>query len=142
MAINYAALLAEVQLPAYSADLAAGNLGGLATALNAQDKTVDASTQWRHDIAPSEVQALISSSEVKALAQAERDMLAMLLSFDTINASVASVRGWFSDIFPAGATRTALINLATKAFCSRAEQLFGTGTVITVRDLQIAIYGG
>lgn len=142
MAINYATLLAEVQLPAYAADLAAGNLGGLAAALNVADKAVDAATEYRKDVSPKEVQQLISSAEVKALAQAERDMLQMLLGFDPIDASNPTVRAWFAAIFPAGATRTALDTMAKRALCSRAEQLFGTGTVVSVHDLQISIYGG
>lgn len=138
MAVNHASLRAEIDSDpnahGYAAHVATGNDAQLASLLN-EPRAGAAFEFWRSDILPSEINAAITWSELKARTQPERDMYGAIIGAEKIDATKATIRQAFADIFPAGsASRDALTALA-KRQGSRAEKLFGAGTVVSPTDV-------
>lgn len=151
MAIDYAALATEVQLPAYAALRAAGNDQGIADALNAVQAGI---TIRRQDIAPREVLAAIDL----------RDLIAN--PAQVANAALAA--SWFESVTQGEATiqlsnpdgtdsllkdnldrllgntngSQTRFNAVARRDGSRAEQLFGAGTTIGNADVARALGRG
>lgn len=82
-----------------------------------------------------EVLAVLVGTEIIALTQANRDMLAILTSTARIRTGSATMRAAIAAIFGAATTsRANLVALTTKS-ASRAAALWGEGTVISATDV-------
>jgi hypothetical protein len=127
------ALKAEVLLPAHEAARDEGNHQAIANALNQPQAGITV----RRGPAPSHmVMSAIIGTEFASLAAGPRDYLMALVSAGLVDLSNDNVRSALGAAFPAGTTsRANLIALADKTPASRAEQMFGVGTVITVADV-------
>jgi hypothetical protein len=89
--------------------------------------------------ATTEVLAVLVGTEVLALSQANRDMLAILTSTTQVKTGSATLRAAIAAIFASGTTsRTNLVALTTKS-CSRAAALWGEGTYISATDVGNAL---
>ena len=78
-----------------------------------------------------EVIACLVTSEFGSLAAGKRDSWFAITVGTTVDATKQSVRANFIDIFPAGATRTALAAVGVRA-ATRFENLFVTSGVTSV----------
>lgn len=81
---------------------------------------------WRPDVTPTEINSTIIYSAYVALTAIKQNGLLQLTQGATVNATAASVRQGFSDIFGAGATLTALTALAQRPG-TRFEVIFSSG---------------
>lgn len=73
------------------------------------------------------------------LSAEQRDAFRLVTSTDTLDAVSQNIQDVFTSFFPGGSeTRTALLELVQRD-ASRAEDLFGVGTVITSTDIQTAL---
>jgi hypothetical protein len=88
----------------------------------------------KHELVENLIPAIVAA-EYEALSQAKRDELALVFSTQYVKTGDAALRTLIAAIFPAGATRTALIAAASR-LCSRAEALWGDGFRVT--DQQVA----
>lgn len=121
--MDYAALRQEITADPLALGYSGMTDANAAVKLNAFDT---GRTLSRRVIGKNELMTAISDSEWPTTAILQHK-LSILFACDTIDASNANVRGVFAAIFPAGATRTALLALATRVV-SRADEL-GLGTV-------------
>jgi hypothetical protein len=86
-----------------------------------------------------EVKAVLVGTEILALDQAHRDMLAILTSTVRIKTGSLTLRTAVAAIFGGATTsRANLIALTTKS-CSRAEALWGEGYKITDAEVGLAL---
>ncbi len=114
---------------------AAGSDQAIADALNLSRAGI---TVDRNDIQAKELQAAVVVAEYVALAQPQRDLWQALLTIAPLNAGDANTKAAVAAVFSAGATRTALVALATRQG-SRAEQLWGTGGRVQALDVSRAL---
>jgi hypothetical protein len=139
--INYPALKTELLTdPAalgYSGPFAAGQDQTCATLLNAVGAGA-AFSLFKPTIATTDVQACLDPTEFTALTSTQLSQLTIMLAGGSVNTGAASVRTIMAGIFtPSGSfpnTRAALVAIA-KQQGSRAEVLFGVGTVIQHSDI-------
>lgn len=123
MAIDLAALKAELQLPAYAANIAAGAMGAVSAQLNAVSGTIDID---RGVLEAYEVVNATDSTEWALLLPTEKQRYQTIVGAGKVDSKNANVRAAFLAMFGAGtATRAALIAMLTRKG-SRAEQLLGT----------------
>lgn len=88
------------------------------------------------------VAAAVDRAEFDALAAAGRTYLSLLLQPGQVDLSAAPIRAGLGALFPAGSTtRTRLIALADRD-ASRAEVLWGAGTVIDFMQVVLAMREG
>lgn len=98
-----------------------------------------AETLTRTWVATDEALAVLVGSEVTALAVANRELLMVIMSQSRIKTGSAAMRTTLGGIFAASTTsRTNLTNLATRS-ASRAEALWGEGTVVTATQVSEAM---
>lgn len=138
--INYPALKTEVQSDpngyGYAAPLATGTYWQVADLLNTVRATIHVD---RDLVAAHEVYEAIVPAEWSALTADEKQRVSTLLGMGEINAKGTNTRASFAAAFGAGTTtRTNLVALQTRDG-SRAEQLFGAGTVIRPEDITTAM---
>jgi hypothetical protein len=120
----------------YAAEIAAGSDGNLATLLNAPKADVSV---FRGVIDGREVVSATTPAEFLSLTSAQQTLyLAITGASGGVDTSNALVRSAFAAMFAAGATRTALLAIASREG-SRAEELFGTGTTISHLDVARAL---
>ena len=131
MAIDYAALKTEILLPAYSVPFAAGNDIGVAALLNAVSQAININ---RGVIASSEVTAAIIPSEFLALNSAQQALCNFYAAAGQIDSANTNVRSFFTTVF-AGTTSLTNLQALVSRKGSRAEQLFGIGTLIVPDDV-------
>jgi hypothetical protein len=134
MAIDYSALKSELQTDPSGilAGIPAGADNALAAALNATRQTINID---KTSIKNGELYGLVNQSELAALSAAAKQNFGWLMSIQDIDPSIANIRQAFTAMFPNGtATFTAVTNALTRKG-SRAEQLFGAGTVIHDSDV-------
>lgn len=116
----------------------AGNFGAVLALLNAQ--TVTATKMDRRGIPAQEIIQAIALSEYAALTAVQRDYLSLLLSSGEAVTIAGQVKANLGAIFTVGAaptTRAAILALIDRP-SSRAEVLWGYGTVVTLEDLAAA----
>lgn len=121
----------------YAALITAGSDQALADALN----LVRAGAGFvvnRNDIRAKELQGAVVFAEYVALAQAQRDLWQALLTIAPLDANDTQTRASVAAVFSAGATRTALVALASRQG-SRAEVLWSAGTHIAAIDVSRAL---
>lgn len=138
MAIDYVALASEINTdPAalgYAAPKQAGNDIAVAVLLNAVGAGVSFQVN-REPISSALFIANMDPTEFAALTQAQLLRLLIILSGDSVDINGANTQTSLLGIFPnPGATKTAIAALL-KRQGSRAEVLFGRGTVITGYDV-------
>lgn len=122
-----AELFADPLALGYAPLLAVGADGTIADLLNA----VNQSIEIERGVIPSyEIINATTPADWAALSAAEKQRYQTLTGASQVDTANANVRAAFQAMFAAGtATRTALIALLTRKG-SRAEQLFGAGTVV------------
>lgn len=119
--------------------LKAQSNGREAVAAKMNEAGASAETLTRTWVDTTEALALVVGSEVISLAQANRDLLLLVMSTTRIKTGSATMRTTLGGIFAAGTTsRTNLQGLATRS-ASRAEALWGEGTVITATQVGEAL---
>lgn len=135
-----AELKAEIETGPLVATLAplvtAGNDAGVAAALNAINTAVDRTTVASHLVFE-----CIVPAEWAALTAAEKQRIQTILGMGEINLKGTNTRASLAAAFGAGtATRTALLALQSRPG-SRAEQVWGAGTIISPSDVSLALRG-
>jgi len=124
--------------------LAAEDWASIATWYNADS----GSTVWRPSIPVSDLTRNIVGSVYDGLTVAKQNGYLALTQGGLVDATFASVRSWFSDIFGAGATLTALTAEAQRP-ATRFQMLFATaaspanvttvfGYTLTPEDVRLA----
>lgn len=120
---------------------ASGNADTIATLMNTSPEPIAVGSQeqiYRNRTASNDLTACLILSEAVALAQGNRDYLAILLSTTQVNTGDANVRTQAAAIFAAGTTsRTNLIAAAQKN-ASRSEALWGDGFRVTASQVYLA----
>ncbi len=81
----------------------------------------------------------IDPDELDALTAEQMEKLKMLLSLGTINLKSANIRAILSRLFPTDSKTAAALRSLIQRNGSRAEQLFGYGTVISHLDVARAL---
>lgn len=113
-----------------------GNSSALAALLNAP--RAGAADVWNPGVDTDKLRSRVAKSDYVALSADDRAFLAFLLGGDSLDTSLAQVQTDAGALFPAGsATRTAWLAVARRK-PSRAEELWGVGTVIRVSDVDAA----
>lgn len=140
MAIDYVALKNEFLTDptglGYAAPRAAGNHTELARLINQVQGTISV---YRGMIGSWELLACVNPTEYSALTADNKQLLQIVLACVTVDTTDSGLRAIVASVFgPATATRAAMIARASRSG-SRAEQLFGTNTVITTSDVAIAL---
>lgn len=122
----------------YAALVAAGNDAGVVALLNAPTATA----VFRRDIGVHEVVAAIAPADFAGLTVLQVAKLQLLFTgTTTIDASSANTRALFVGIFSGLPTSSASLTSLASRPGSRAEVLFGVGTVITGNDVSLALRG-
>lgn len=118
------AILADAALAAHRT---AGNHGAIA----AYYATAGTGTIWRPDISTTELNTAIVWSEFALLSVQLQNTYHALIATSNVDATSANIRGGFTAIFAAGATRTNLTALAQRV-PTKFEQLFTTSQVCSL----------
>lgn len=143
MAINYTALATEIntdpQALGYAPFVAAGNDVAIADALNLVRASIDID---RDTIEAYEVIDATVPAEWTALNAAEKQRYQTITGAGKINVKNANVRSSFLAMFAAGTTTRANLAALQSRDGSRAEQLFGAGTSISITDVARALGRG
>jgi hypothetical protein len=144
MPFTTAQLLTEINTDpkalGYAPLKAANNYLGLVAKLNATYAGVG--VVFRTDVQAQEVLASLVWSEISNLITNNWLTLNSLLIPGVIDASKVTIRNIFAGLFPAGTfplTSAALTAIAQKAAPSRAEELWGYGTIVGEQDVAHAI---
>jgi len=88
------------------------------------------------------VVAAIKQSDWDALTASERTYLSFVVQAGQVQCDAGEVRAALAGLFPAGSvTRANLVAMVDRPG-SRAEEVFGTGVVITYEDVIRAVRGG
>lgn len=112
----------------YATPRQAGDDVGVANLINAVQGTI---TVFRNNVGPTEVLGNTTVSGYSALTAAQQGYYNDIVGLPFIDATNATLRTNLATMFPAGSpTRTALLAVAQRNG-SRAEQLWGTGFVVT-----------
>jgi hypothetical protein len=121
------------------ATLRAQSNGPEAAAAKLNELGASAETLTRTWVDTTEALAVLVGTEVTALAQANRDLLAIVTSTTRIKTGSQTMRAALGGIFGAGTTsRTNLQALATRS-ASRAEALWGEGAYVSASDVGTAL---
>lgn len=118
----------------FAADLAAGNDGKIAAALNAPDPLVRVR---RRDVRPAEIIGALRPADLAGLSQPERDWLNLMARMETIDGE--SVRDVLAGLTLSAASRTRLLAVIHRDG-SRAEELWGRETVPLVDEVSRALH--
>jgi hypothetical protein len=142
--IDYAALASEINTdPAalgYAAPKAAGNDQGVANLLNAVGAGAGFQVN-REPISTAFFLSNVAAAEYLALTAVKLAQLQCIVAAQTVDINDASTQAMLIGVFGnPSATRTNIIAIL-KRQGSRAEVLFGRGTVITVNDISKALRG-
>lgn len=123
----------------YTAHVAAGEHQAIADLLNAPNASISVP---RGSVSISEIVKVLAAhpSEIQALTTAQRANLQILLSGDPIDPDDAAITAAFQNIFAGTQTLTDLAAFKNRPG-SRAEQLFGTGTIVENTDVALALRG-
>lgn len=142
MTIDHAALLSELKTDAHHLGYAGRSTEQVAALLNTPGLSGETCPNTAASMA--DVMIAIDLAEWSALTQPVRDYLIRVSYFPSIDLTNPYVEAKIMGIFPAqGNTAKALAALATRS-CSRAEALFGGGTLASVDDVvsAAALNGG
>lgn len=95
---------------------------------------------WRTDIAGGEIMAAVVGTELAGLTAIKQFVFNMLMNATPLDASKTNIRADFSAIFSAGASLTALTDLA-KRKATVIEKILSTGTGSTASPATMAVVG-
>ena len=148
MSMTATALAAEInndpKALGYAVPKLAGSDIGVANIVNSTYAGVG--TVWRTNVKAAEILAAITLSEINATFSATNwAALSAILTPLVVDASNAVIRGWFVTLFPSAlypTTNAALVTTAKVAAPSRAEELWGAGTLISATDVAHALGRG
>jgi hypothetical protein len=136
MALSVTALVQELTNPKYAELIDAGSDQGIADMLNAVDPTIIVP---RGRVETWEILAATVRTEWEALTADAKQLYLTIISAGVVDTTDPQIRAMLGSLFPAGtATRANLLARLTRPG-SRAEQLFGTGTVISAVDVAKAL---
>lgn len=146
MSINYISLNTEVKNDPASLGYAGKTDEQIAVILNTIGSGTAADGKsyniFRNDILPKEIVNCIEATDFSAATQLIISKLELLFVAAPIDATLANVRANFQNIFSgASATTKSALSAVAQRNGSRAEVLFGTGTVINATDIGIARNG-
>jgi hypothetical protein len=82
---------------------------------------------------------VIVSDELTALAATQRTLLQIALMVPSFDLGITEVQKKLGDIFPAGSVTRSNLQALQKRQGSRAEVLFGRGTVLRIADVACAL---
>lgn len=142
MPIDYAALKSEIQTDpialGYASHVASGDDAGVAILLGATQQTININV----GVVPAyKVFEAIVPAEWSALSADDKQRIQSILAMGDVDTTGPNTRAAFTTAFPATTvTRTNLTALLTRKG-SRAEQLFGAGTVVQHLDVAKALRG-
>lgn len=142
MPIDYTQLRTEIQTDptalGYAAHVTSGSDTAIADILNA----VRTGINIGRDIIPSyEIWEAIVPSEWNALLATQQTMIGYILGMGQVNVKGTNTRAAFANAFGAGTTTRGNLVALQDRKGSRAEQLFGAGTVVTHDDVAKALRG-
>jgi hypothetical protein len=122
----------------YAPLITAGNLGGVESLINKIQGTI---TVFRNDVAPREVVQCIAAADFNAAAQIAISKLEMMFISAPLDCTLANVRANMQGIFTgASAATTNALSAVAQRNGSRAEQLWGTGTLVSSNDIMVALH--
>lgn len=144
MAIDYAALKTEIQTdPAalgYQSSVTAKNDQGIADLINTVRNGATFQVN-REPVTVAQFIAKIDPAEFSALTQLQVSRLQALFSGGTLDINEPNTQSNMTKIFPAAGATVANVTPFLKRQGSRAEVLFGNGTVVTSSDVSLALRG-
>ena len=94
------------------------------------------------NVSPSAVAAALVKADWDALAAGDKQLFASLLAVQSFDLTSASLRLLFGALFPAGSTTRANLLAIASRNGSRAEQLWGTGTSVSLTAVAVALGRG
>jgi hypothetical protein len=112
--------------------------GPEAVAARMNEVGASAETLFRSYVPMEDFLAEIVASEFTALSAAAKTGVDQFFRGTRIKTGSANMRATLSGLFPSGATRTALIALASRP-CSRAEALWGEGATVSATQVANAL---
>lgn len=144
MSFTSAALASEINTDpkalGYAAPKASGADGAVAAILNATYAGVG--TVYRRNIAPHEIEECLVYAELGSLTVQQWQLFQTVLEAGVIDASKATIQNILIGMFPNTTTTYAnLVAVAKTPNPTRAEELWGQGTVVTVADVAHALRG-
>lgn len=140
MAINYTQLATEINTDPKTLGYAGKSDYAISVILNTPGASAE--TIFKAYTDTTEIVAGIVRSEFDALTAASKSFLVdVILKAPKVKTGDANIRTGLSNIFPAGTSRTNLINAASKS-ATRGEVLFGEGTTIGDQDVAKALGRG
>lgn len=121
----------------YAGPLADSDYNGLRDLLNERRA---AYSVFRENVPMGDIYGAVDwDGDFLNLSAEQRAAFRLVTSTDTLDAVSQNIQDVFTSFFPGGSeTRTALLELVQRD-ASRAEHLFGVGTVITSTDIQTAL---
>jgi hypothetical protein len=149
-ATDYSGLKAEIQSDpgalGYAAYVTAGNDQGVADLLNQlrSGTSPDGKTYsvFRTDVDPREIVNCIATPDFNAATAIQFSKLQVLFQGAPIDCTLPNVRANLQAVFSgASAATTSALAAVVKRNASRAEVLYGVGTVITTSDISFALRG-
>lgn len=123
----------------YGPSVGAGSDGATADLINAKTGPGAANVK-REPITPDVFFTAIPATEFLALTPLALQQLSVVLSQPTIDLTDQNTRDIVQGIFPTTAVKTALGGFKNRVG-SRAEKLFGTGTVVSIDNVATALRG-
>lgn len=120
----------------YAAHLSEGDDTGVAAILNSTYAAVG--TVWRQSLTAAEVLGSLVDTEVAAWTQLQWTAFQCLISTGTVDATNARIRALFAKLV-SGQSLTNLTAIAKVVTPTRAEELFGAGTVIPEAQVAAAM---
>ena len=121
----------------YGALLAAGDDEGVATLLNSTYAGVG--IVYRPNLPAHEILGSLVAAEVAGWTQVKWVAFTALISTGTVDATNPNIRALFQQLVGAGTASLANMNNAAKVTSpTRAEELWGAGTIITSSDVGVA----
>ncbi len=141
MTISYQTLKTELNTDpsglGYPALITSGSDNALADALNLSRVTITNISVTL--LTPHLVFAAIVPSEWAAVSASNQQIIQMILALDMINPNDTNTKNAFLQAFGSGTTTRTNLNALLTRQGSRAEQLFGAGTIIYSQDVAIAL---
>lgn len=124
---------------AYSASVAIGNDTGVALILNSTYAGVG--IVYRSELMPQEVLKSLVWSELSVKSSTHIQILQLLLAPRMVDAGQQTIRDIFVGLFPSGSTIANLDAVAKVVGPTRAEELWGAGTIISSDSVAHALRG-
>lgn len=144
MTINPSLLKTEIQQDpkalGFASLVAAGNDQGIADLLNGLSGPGTGSA-FRDNIQPKEILAALQPADFAALTALQLAQLQAITGQGVVDATSANGRAIYLNIFAGMTNSITALTALTSRVSSRAEALFGAGTVISAGDVSFALRG-